>query len=524
MSDPNLTTHLDCLLGARNPRFDALSDVTGTGFYNKITGLGTARDKTEYTQFSTIFRPLDTQTLAALYHGHDLSARIVDVVPDEGLRLPYHVEVEGDSKAEALIADEFERLEVREHLLQGWTFGRCFGGAATIVGARDGISASKPLNWDRLREPIAWLKTVDRRYLWPNTWYVGGPKNGQVETYWLSDISPGHSDCFVIHESRLILWPGARTAQQERDQNNSWDLSVLDRCWNTLKSFETVYRGIELLVTEGPQAVYKVRGLIEKLAAGEEDKIRSRFELIDMFRSALRAVIIDADGSESFERQQVTYSGTPEILGQMQMRLAATAQIPMIVLFGQAPGGLGVTGENDLRWFFYRIASEQLNRLAPRIKVLAKAVLRSNGLSTDKAIKVSFDELWVPSEKERSESRFYQAQTDEKYIENNVLTPEEVCLSRFKDKGTWSPDWSAVSLDTRKKMLKEVLDQLENGGPGEGQETPQKIGEPLNAEKPEQQQQQQQQPPNATENHSVDDGEGRAEDNKESNRERDKAS
>ena len=465
-SDPKLVTHLDRLMGVS--RMDSLlTSQSGPGFFNPISGFGTARDKTVYTQYNTAFNPLDTNTLAALYHGYDLAARIVDVVPDEGLRLPFHVEVPGNEKAEGLIEEEFERLKVRENLLFGWTFGRAFGGGITIVGAKDGKSAREPLDWKRVKDPVQWLRTVDRRYFWPDSWYTSGQKNGLVERYWLNDSHPGGSDSFLIHESRLILWPGARTAQQEKDQNNSWDLSVLDRCWPTLKAFETVYKGVELLVTEGPQAVYKVKGLFDKIVAGEESALRTRFEMIDMYRSMMRAIIIDADGSESFERQQVTYSGTPEILSQMQLRLAATAQIPMLVLFGQAPGGLGVTGENDLRWFFYRVASDQLNVLAPRIKQIAKGVLKSHGIEAAE-VKVEFEELWVPSEKERAEAKFYQAQIDEKYIENQVVTPEEVLLSRFKDKGKWSTEWSAVDRKVRERMLKDVLKQLEEGGPEEG--------------------------------------------------------
>lgn len=464
-TDPHLVTRFDQLLlsGARR---DSLSSTVGSGWVNQATGMGTARDKTIYTTYSTTFSPLDVYVLSALYHGHDLAARIVDVIPEEALRLPFTVTVPGNEKADKLLVEEFERLELREHLLAGWIWGRCFGGGATIIGAQDGRSASEPLDWNRVRKPVMWLQTVDRRYLWPETYYTSGPKNGKVERYYLNDSSPGGSQSFSIHESRMILWPGARTAQQERDLNNSWDLSVLDRCYPALKAFETVYKGVELLITEGPQAVYKVKGLFEKLVAGEENTLRDRFELIDLYRSAMRAIIIDADGSESFERQQVTYSGTPEILNQQQLRVSATAQIPMMVLFGQSPGGLGVTGEFDLKWFFDRTASQQLNVLAPRIKTAARGILRSHGIEAE-SVEVAFAQLWTPSAKEEAETRFLQAQTDEKYISNQVLLPEEVLLSRFKDKGEWSAEWSAVDRKTRLRMLKELLKELEEGGPEE---------------------------------------------------------
>lgn len=471
--DPLIKTRLDSLLAG--------DDGGPTGFYNEVTGYGTARDKTTYTQYGTA-RFLSPATLAALYHSHDLSARVVDVIPDEELRLPFCVEVEPEEDVELeedeqspeekreykreakrltkLVKKEFKRLDVRKHMLLGRKWGRCFGGAATILGADDGQSASKPLDVRRVRQ-VDWLRTIDRRYLWPNTWYTSGAKNGEVETYILNDTHPQSSSSFVIHESRLIIWPGVDTAQREKDRNFSWDLSILDRCWSVLKAFETLYKGVELLITDGPQAVYKVKNLIEQIAAGEQEAVMTRFEIIDMMRSVLRAIVIDADGGEAFERQQVTYSGTPEILAQIQLRLSAAVQIPMIILFGQAPGGLGVTGENDLRWFFDRTASSRLNVLAPRIERLARLVLDVAGESGE--IEVGFEPLWTPTAKEQAETRFLTSQTDANYIRDLVITPEEVGLSRFDDSGRWHPDWKAYDQQARVKVLKDVLANLEAG-------------------------------------------------------------
>jgi hypothetical protein len=98
-------------------------------------------------------------------------------------------------------------------------------------------------------------------------------------------------------------------------------------------------------------------------------------------------------------------------------------------------------------------------------------VLKAKGIDATK-ISVKFEPLWTPSDEEDAKTRFYQAQTDEKYISNNVLLPEEVMLSRFKDKGKWSPDWTAADRPTRVKMLKDLLKELENGGPPEPQLIP----------------------------------------------------
>jgi hypothetical protein len=459
-SDPKLVTRLDSILGEVD---------SPAGFYNPVTGLGTGRDKTTYTTFGT-FRALDTATLAAMYHGHDLSARVVDVLPDEELRLPFCLEIDsGEEEAEEdplvarLLKKEFKRLKVRDHLLEGRKLGRLFGGAATILGANDGLPAYMSLDPTRVRQ-IDWLRTIDRRYLWPHTYYTTGEKNGRPRTYFLNDCHPGSSESFEIHESRLILWPGVFTAQREKDHNWSWDHSILDRCWSVLKMFETLYKGVELLITDGPQAVYKVKGLIDQIAAGQEADVMTRFEVIDTMRSILRAVVIDADGGESFERQQVTYSGTPEILTQMQLRLSSAVQIPMMVLFGQAPGGLGVTGENDLRWFFDRTAASQQNILAPRIEQIADLVLATSGhADLVGSVEVEFKPLWTPSELEQAQTRAAIATADKAWIDGGVITPEETGLSRFGVRGELRNGWKAYDRAAREKILKDVLSSLLEG-------------------------------------------------------------
>ena len=65
------------------------------GFFNRVTGLGTARDKAKFSRFERN-RRLSCEELDALYSDDDMASRVCDVVPDEdaALELPevYRVE------------------------------------------------------------------------------------------------------------------------------------------------------------------------------------------------------------------------------------------------------------------------------------------------------------------------------------------------------------------------------------------------------------------------------------------------
>src|SRR4029077_20547785 len=104
------------------------------------------------------------------------------------------------------------------------------------------------------------------------------------------------------------------------------------------------------------------------------------------------------------------------------------------------PAGLNATGESDIRWFYDRIASTQQNRVAPALMRIIEILLASMGKDPDKINhSIYFHPLWQPTEKEVAEAHFTQAQADAIYLDRDVVSPEEIALSRFGgDK--WSYD------------------------------------------------------------------------------------
>jgi phage-related protein (TIGR01555 family) len=454
-------THLDGMTGFQG--FDSVNFSTnpgrpGVGWANAATGMGTPRDKTTYGVFHG-YSPIDLISLSNLYHGSDLASRIIDVPADEAFRLPYKVSV-GSEALDKRLAEMLEHLAVRERFLESCVWGRLFGGAWTVLGVDDGQPASEPLNTDRANE-VQWLQVVDRRFMWPISWYNEGPKAGTPEKYTLSQTWVGVANgAYTIHESRMIKWPGVRTAQRERNMNASYDYSVLDKCWPQLRMFETLWKGVELLIVEGPQAVYTVNGFAEKLMANQGQALLTRMQMVDFYRSVLRAIVIDKD--ETFERQPMSLSGIPELLSQAAFRIAATAQIPMLVLFGQDAAGFS-TGDSSLRWFWDKTKAYQTNTIGPRICELCRTCLEiwGSGDYADKLV-VTFEPLYTPSALERAQEIQAMSAADNAYVQMQALTPEEIVLSRFTDQNTWSDSWK-VDLETRKKLLADIIKNLTEG-------------------------------------------------------------
>jgi phage-related protein (TIGR01555 family) len=431
----------------------------GSGWVNHVTGMGTHRDKTAYGKY-TGYAPIDLITLSNLYHGDDLSARIIDTPVEEEFRRPFKISV-GDDNLNEELAEDLERLLLRERFAEARRWGSLFGGAWIVLGADDGQAASEPLRPEQLKRGVEWLQVVDRRFMWPISWYQEGPKAGTPDKYVLSQNWIGvAAGSYTIHESRMIQWPGVPTGQRERNLNASYDYSKLDRCWPHIRMYNTLWKGVELLITEGPTAVHSIAKLAQKMMAGQEDALRKRLAVVDFYRSMYRAVLVDKD-EETFERQPLQLTGVPDILNQAAFRVASTAQIPTMILFGQDPSGLNATGDASLRWFWDKTSSNQGNIVAPRIKHLVKLLLiaRGRGELLHK-IAIDFEPLYTPTKLEQAQERKAVADADKVYVDAQVVTPEEVLLSRMQDRGIWSPDWSGVNREVREKMLKDVLDQL----------------------------------------------------------------
>jgi|GEM_PF-727292 len=449
-------------------RFDA--------WINEVTGFGTARDKTTYG-YVLPNRMLEDVELSALYHADDMAARMVDVVPQEMLREPFSIET-GDPKLDEVIQEKFDALDVRGNFQEGSKWGRCYGGGAVLIGADDGQEAWKPLKPARAND-VEWLYPLDRRLLWPVDFYEEpGPKFGTPKTYAVTAAGAKSSPTMLVHESRLILFRGASTGIRERQQLFGWDMSVLQRAYNVLRSFNTGWAAVETLLTDGNQAIFKMTGLAEMIGANEQAKLQARLQIIELYRSVMRAIVVDADAKEEFTRHSVSFSEIPATLEKFMLRLAAAVQIPVTILMGQSPAGMNATGESDFRWFYDRIRAEQTTMLAPKIRRLLVIWLQSKASPTrtrPKSLTVKFTPLWTETPLVQAQRQSAIAQRDSTYIQAQVLLPEEVAIARFGIAGGFEDEvrLSDDAIKARQAVLEADLEQMENppdptemGGPG----------------------------------------------------------
>jgi uncharacterized protein len=411
---------------------------------NPATGFGTSRDKTEFTRY---FGPdwLSDAELSNLFHGNAIAARMVCARPDETMREGFSADTGDEGLNEALL-EHSEELGVLENFSRGMWWGRLFGGGAVLIGCDDGRSAAKPLQPERAND-LSYLRVFDKRYLYPNTWYEepGHPKLGRPETYYVTNPSmhAGGEALAIVHETRLITFGGAPTAMLEREINNGWDRSILQGAYEALRSFGVTFKSLEVLLTDGYQAVFKMSGLREALASEDDGGyLQRRMEGLEMGRSTVRAMMVDAgtgaegEGEESFERNNVTLAGVPDSLDKICIYLAAHVRTPVTILLGQSPAGMNATGESDFRWWYDDIRSDQTLRLAPKLRRLYRVMLSTKRYGRrDQAVKITFPSLWSQSPKEAAETRKTVLDGDTVAVTSQIWLPEKVALVRSQPGG-----------------------------------------------------------------------------------------
>jgi phage-related protein (TIGR01555 family) len=334
-----------------------------------------------------------------------------------------------------------------------------------LLGVDDGAAdLRKPLNEERIKA-FKYITAFAAYELWPAKYYSDprAAKFGEPEIWEIcpSGVTPGGAPTLKVHESRLALFPGTTVSRRHRVNNRGWGDSIFVRVREAIRDFQMAFSASSALVDDFAQAVYKVKGLAELIAANRKDAIIDRMNVMDQCRSVLHAVMLDADG-EDFERKPTPIAGLSDLLTKQQERLSAAFQMPLTWLFGTSPGGLNATGASDERGAYDRIAAQQTKKLQPVIERVIKLIMLvpdgpTKGQEPDKW-SVKFNPLWQETEKEAAETRGIQANTDKIYIDTGVILPEEVAASRFGGDG-YSYE-TVIDFDARAKAAVEHKEAL----------------------------------------------------------------
>lgn len=346
----------------------------------------------------------------------------------------------GDAKPlQEKICKKFRDLQVDVMIREALHFERAVCAGALLIGANDYTTDLRlPLDLRKVRS-LDYLTPIEARELQPLYWYNDpfAPKFGQVAIYQLVPTIIGTSldgqwrnGITQIHESRLIVFPGIRTTRRNmQGAMNGFGDNVFTRCFRALRQYNSINQNTEILMSDFAQAIYKIKGLADLLMR-DKNALTDAMMNVELGRAIARAVVIDSE--EDFERKSTSLAGYADVMDRSGTNVCAAADTPATLLLGISPAGMNATGASDIRFFYDRVATGQTMRVAPAVMRLTEISLAALGEDSETVNhSITFHPLWQPTQLEIAQARFQQMQTDTGYITAEVLSPEEVSLSRF---------------------------------------------------------------------------------------------
>lgn len=178
----------------------------------------------------------------------------------------------------------------------------------------------------------------------------------------------------VVHASRCHR---IRLGKFSVKDGKKFGISPLQAPFKTIKLFDTVITCIADIIEESNVDVIYLPDLLQRIAAGQEDKIKEYALLMKQVKSSTGMILLDAGNSDSqgrWEQKTATYGGLSEILTKMMSVLAGALDRPITVLFGQSASGFA-SGEEDNRAYYETINNWQESVLRPLQEFIDKFIL-----------------------------------------------------------------------------------------------------------------------------------------------------
>lgn len=374
-------------------------------FQNFAANMGLGTDN--ITSSSTYgFNPItrNRTLLEWIHRGSWVGGVAIDVIADDMTRAGVTLMGLSEPSEAERIRNEATRLGVWKKINETIKWSRLYGGAIAVI-LIEGQDPRTPLNVETVgKGQFRGLLPLDRWQVDPDyreTVTELGPELGNPAYYTVSSGAPALAGK-VIHYTRVLRLVGVELPWQQRQQENGWGISVIERLYDRMVAFDSSTTGAAQLVYKSYIRTLKIKGY--KQMVGENGPaaagVSVYVSMMRRFQSVEGINVIDAD--DAYENLPPPgFSGLSDVLMQFGQQLAGALQVPLVRLFGQSPTGLSASGESDMRTYYDGIKHRQEEQLHPSVTRIYTALARSLGLDDD--VSIAFNPLWQMTEEQKAE-------------------------------------------------------------------------------------------------------------------------
>ncbi|NMP26858.1 DUF1073 domain-containing protein [Rahnella sp. SAP-1] len=328
----------------------------------------------------------------------------VDSIADDMTKKGVRITSEIDPKRSGVLESEFEALNIWDCLNDTIKWSRLYGGAMALI-LIEGQAPLTPLDVNKIgKDSFKGLIVLDRWMVNPNFGRLIktlGPDLGKPEFYDIVTTAQG-LPAWTVHHTRLIRFDGVTLPYQQSRTENGWGMSVVERIFDRLTSYDSTSVGAAQLAYKAHLRTMKIAKLREIIAMGGKplDALMKNMEMVRQFQTNEGLTLVD--GQDQFETHSYSFAGLPDLIAEFKEEISGATGIPLVRLFGQSPKGFS-TGDSDLANYYDAVGTQQERRLRRPVRMLFDIIHRSNfgeGLPDD--FTYEFNPLWQMSEVDRS--------------------------------------------------------------------------------------------------------------------------
>lgn len=408
-----------------------------------------------------------------MYRGSWICSVGVDCVADDMTREGIIINSTMQPDQAELLQTALERLQIWQCLNDVAKWARLYGGCLGYM-AIDGQDPSTPLRVETIRKgQFLGVTPIDR-------WMVNPDLVHAVETPGQDFGLPLFYDVVAtsfqfpmpmerVHYSRLIRMEGVSLPFWQKQSENMWGLSVLERVYDRLTAFDSTTQGAAQLAFRAYLRTLKIENLRQLIATGGKsyEALIAQIDLIRRYQANEGITLLDA--KDDFETHSYTFAGLSDLLNSMGEQISGALQIPLTRLFGQSPAGLNATGESDLRTYYDNIKRLQKRWFQRPLDVLLRVIAASEGIVIPPGFGFQFTPLWQMSAKDKSEIN--NSNTTAIKTAYDMQFPLPLLMKELRSQARETGFWTNITdADIRQAEIEDLLPDPNtllghNGGP-----------------------------------------------------------
>lgn len=343
-----------------------------------------------------------------MYRGSWVTGVAVDLIADDMTRAGVDMKTDLQPQDQERLDEAVVELDIWSKINEAIKWGRLYGGSIAVLMI-DGQDPRTPLNMNSIGPgQFKGIAVFDRWQVEPSledlvtefNQYTGTPRYYRVLPN--APMMQGKA----IHYSRLAMRGGGiKLPFQQALIENLWDLSVIERIYDRLVSFDSATTGAAQLVYKSYLRTLKVKSLREIVSAGQNSQallgLTQYVGMMAKYQSIEGVTMID--GEDEYESEHHgAFAGLSDILLQFGQQLSGALQIPLVRMFGQSPAGLNSTGESDIRTYYDHIKQQQVKTLKVGITKVYRVLAASLGIYLPDTFRLEFKPLWELRDDEKA--------------------------------------------------------------------------------------------------------------------------